>query len=153
MPTQFNNGCKCIIPNGGFCPRHKVEKTARDVWLCQNKPHYWRAWEGGPLQHRTTVAVHPSIPRPGAELQKIIAWWQKRFPWFDLSEHKDCTCASVSKWMNTLGPDGCEKKIEQILDRLEAEAKKRKLTIPFQRTWARMMVKSAIRRSRKNQLH
>ena len=148
------NQCECSIPDGGYCNRHHIEKTAHFVLLCHTRPEYFQAWELGigPRQRAPIAEVPVAIrkPRPGAELQKIIAWWQKRFPWFDLSEKPGCNCGSVRAWMDSIGPDGCEKKIEQILDKLQAEAKKRKLTIPFQRTWARMMVKSAIRRARKN---
>jgi hypothetical protein len=44
--------------------------------------------------------------------------------------------------------DGCEKRIEKILDKLAEEARNRKLSVPFQRFWAERMVKQAIRRAR-----
>lgn len=150
------NRCECTIPAGGYCTRHKIEKTAHFVWLCHTRGEYFRAWEEGrgPRQRKPIgeVPILPPRPKPGTELKHIIEWWQKRFPWFDLSEHADCGCHTVAKWMNSLGPDGCEKKLEQILYRLESEAKKRHLSIPFRRFWAKRMVKLAIRRSRRKQV-
>jgi len=50
--------------------------------------------------------------------------------------------------MDQLGPDGCEKNMDKILDKLEFEARQRNLSIPFQRYFAKKLVRQAIRRSR-----
>jgi hypothetical protein len=86
---------------------------------------------------------------PGTELEKIIAAWQRWLPWFDLSEHKDCPCKDTAAYMNRLGPDRCIEHIDIILNKLEAEAKRRNLSIPFQRFWAERMVRQAVHRSKK----
>lgn len=39
--------CKCNIPNGGYCRRHKVRKIAHWVNLCQTRPDYFQLWEEG----------------------------------------------------------------------------------------------------------
>ena len=39
------NDCECNIPDGGYCERHDVEKSAHMVKLCQTKERYWIAWE------------------------------------------------------------------------------------------------------------
>jgi len=51
--------------------------------------------------------------------------------------------------MDGLGPDGCETHLDAIVDRLEAEATKRKITFPFRRAAAKKLVRWAIRRARK----
>ncbi len=82
-------------------------------------------------------------------MKQIIATWQRRFPWFDLSPAKGCNCDKIAKWMDRVGPKECENRLEFIVDGLEKEAKKRHLSIPFQRHWATRMVKHAIRRARR----
>jgi hypothetical protein len=89
--------------------------------------------------------------KPGNELKRIIAGWQKIFPWFNLKPTDSCNCDETATWMNRIGPDGCEQNLDLILDKLETEAKKRNLSIPFQRFWAKRMVKQAIRRARLSQ--
>ena len=42
-----NTPCECVIPNGGYCPRHSLDKPAHWVHLCQTKPKYFDAWEAG----------------------------------------------------------------------------------------------------------
>lgn len=140
--------CECTIPEGGFCERHGIYKIPEWVRLCHMRADYRKAWDEGrgPGQPRTTVDIKRG--GPGTELKKIIAWWQKRFPWFDLSPRKGCQCEATATWMDRLGPDGCEKKMDILLDKLEAEAKKRKFRVPFRRTVAKMLVKQAIRRAR-----
>ena len=56
--------CECKIPNGGFCERHRFEKYAHLVVLCNQRGSYWQAWEKG----RTSQ----SVPSPEAK-QKIEA--------------------------------------------------------------------------------
>lgn len=150
--------CYCPpLPEGQmlfWCERHKCNKTAHWRDLCLTRADYRRLWDEGrgPGQED-----HPSVDGkdkehssgPGGELKKIIAGWQRLFPWFDLSPHQGCSCNETAKWMDQLGPRGCEKQMDVILDKLEAEAKKRKLSIPFQRFWAARMVRQAIRRARK----
>ena len=37
--------CECDIPDGGYCQRHDVQKTAHWVMLCRTRPEYFRLWE------------------------------------------------------------------------------------------------------------
>jgi hypothetical protein len=140
--------CECTIPEGGFCERHGIYKSPGWVRLCNTRADYRKAWDEGrgPGQPRTTVDQKRG--GPGTELKRIIAAWQKRFKWFDLSPRKGCQCEAMATWMDRLGPDGCEKNIDKILDKLEEEARKRKLTVPFRRLMAKKMVRRAIRLSR-----
>jgi hypothetical protein len=50
--------------------------------------------------------------------------------------------------MDERGCDWCEKNIEQIIDWLEEEAKRRKL--PFARVGGKILVQRAIRNARRN---
>lgn len=163
-----NPEIECAGPQGEDrwwkCPVHKGKLTAHWTRLCRNKPPYRLAWkEGrGPGQeHRVVLgpsrlkSVDGKVPRdvgcksgPGTELKQIIAAWQRRFPWFDLGPQKDCgSCADMARKMDQWGPDGCKEHMETILDRLDREAAKRNLSVPFQRTVARLLVKQAIRRA------
>ena len=99
-------------------------------------------WNNRPLHHKGG---------PGTELKQIISRMQTLLPWFDLKPHKGCGCTETAKWMDKLGPDGCEVEIDTIVKRLEKEAKRRHLTVPFQRYWAIRMVKRAIAKARSKQ--
>lgn len=143
--------CQCPLQPGDksiMCPRHGIKKYRRQVELCQQRGKYWLAWEadGGALA--ATRARQKPHGGPGTELKAIIARWQRRLPWFDLSPRQGCDCANTARMMDRWGCDRCSEKIGEILDKLEAEAVKRHLTVPFRRTIARSMVKLAIRRAR-----
>lgn len=58
LEIPFENGCDCNIPDGGYCERHSVRKTAHWVKLCRNREDYFETWENGtgPGQHSTTAA-------------------------------------------------------------------------------------------------
>ena len=88
---------------------------------------------------------------PGTELKHIIARCQKLLPWWDMQPHKGCGCNDTARWMDQLGPDGCEERITAIVKRLKNEARKRKITFPFQGWAAEKMVRWAIKRARKQQ--
>ena len=59
--------CECVIPNGGYCPRHAIQKPAHWVHLCQTKPKYYAAWESGhgPGQPQ---------PQPPSTVQRTAAY-------------------------------------------------------------------------------
>ena len=146
--------CDCQIPEGGFCERHGFLKNARLVEMCQTNKAYWKLWESGQgaLQNPTPALEQQSkkkVGRPGTELKKIIMRMQRMLPWFDLSPRKGCGCEATVRWMDRLGPDKCEKKLPKIIKRLEREAKKRKLSAPFQSFFAERMVRKAIKRARR----
>ena len=58
-----------------------------------------------------------------------------------------CKCRKMARQMDAWGPDGCLEHMDQILDVMQAEAKRRKL--PFLRLAGRTLVKIAVRRARK----
>lgn len=86
---------------------------------------------------------------PGTHLSRIIARCQKLLPWWDMQPHKGCGCNDTARWMDQLGPDGCETHLDAIVERLEAEAARREIRFPFRRTAAKKLVRWAIRRARK----
>jgi hypothetical protein len=92
----------------------------------------------------------PATPGPGTHLSRLIARFQRVLPWWDMQPHSGCGCDDTARWMDQLGPDGCEAHLDAIVDRLEEEASKRKITFPFRRAAARRMVRWAIRRARKD---
>lgn len=135
-----------------ICPVHGARLTQAWTGLCRSKENYHRLWneKRGPGQNSEQRAItRRGHGGPGTELTKIIAWWQKRCPRMQLSKVRGCGCKAMARWMDKLGPDGCEQNIEKIVDKLQAEAIKRKMKIPFQRFLATRMVKQAIRRARK----
>lgn len=89
-------------------------------------------------------------PGPGTHLSRLIARFQRVLPWWDMQPHKGCGCDDTARWMDGLGPDGCEDKIDAIVERLEAEAARREIKFPFRRAAAKKLVRWAIRRARKS---
>jgi len=96
---------------------------------------------------------------PGTELTKLFAW-------FGFRHTPSCACARHARQMDKWGPDGCEENIEEVLDWLDEEAKKRTVTrviatpggaatmedtMPFSRPVAEQIVRLAIRRARRKE--
>lgn len=133
-----------------LCPRHGIKKYRHWVDLCRQRGDYWDAWEAGrgPGQFDGSP---PLAGGPGTELKRLIAYCAKRLPWWDMAPKKGCRCEATAIWMDELGCDGCEAKIEKILDKLMDEAKERKIKFPFQRVAAKKLIRHAIRRARKKE--
>lgn len=101
--------CKCTIPNGGWCERHKVHKGPHWVMLCQTRTEYFAAWEEGkmPGQRREQSKATPRPVKtpigPGTELKKMLG----------------CGCGHGSQKfvssMNSWGPAGCEERLERVV--------------------------------------
>lgn len=83
---------------------------------------------------------------PGTELHKIIPAFLER---------KGCSCRAFAKKMNIWGIEGCEQRIEKIVDKLVAESRKRAIFawVPdaATRTVARKMADTAIQRAKEKQ--
>ncbi len=152
---MVRTGCECEIPTDGkrsmFCQRHGCKKYRQDVKNCQNYWDYFRAYEEG-MGARQQPKQDPGEPPkpvplgegPGTELIVVLGWlWIKSIP--------GCGCKKMARLMNRWGPDGCRqpKRMKAILDKMEIEAKKRKL--PFVRPAAKRLVGIAIRRAEKKQ--
>ncbi len=133
-----------------WCERHQCHKTAGWVRLCHADDGYWRAWEEGwgpgqrgePTEARTVTARRAG--GPGTELKRIL----RRV---GIKARCGCGCTHMARQMDAWGPDGCETRLDKIVDHLEREAKKRRLPIPFRRTLARLLVRRAIRQTRKKE--
>lgn len=151
--SDCRTNCTCVIPDGqrtGWCERHRMKKTAALVQLCKTNPKYFAKWDKdaknppGANGGRLVIpqkACKPPIG-PGTELKLIL----KRL----LIEPKgNCKCNQRAKEMDANGPDWCEEHIEEIIDWLEEEAKKRHMTLVFSRIVARRLIRMAITNARK----
>lgn len=132
-------GCVCDL--AGWCERHKVNKNDHLVKLCKTKQNYWDAWErgSGPKQEidvgRRIASAMPKA-RVGSRLKQRIA---------DLGyvAEQGCGCNSLAANMDRWGIDGCRKRIDEIVDHLEEQAKKAgtlermAVTLPLVKTQAR----------------
>ncbi|WP_455387501.1 hypothetical protein [Petrachloros mirabilis] len=149
---------ECICKALGFCERHNCQKGRHAFHLCQTSQLHRDMWERG--EGAEQIVPDKSKPRewngtpspdgPGTHLRRIIANWQRRLPAFNLSEYQGCKCGETARLMDRWGPEGCRKRLPEILKRLEAEAIRRNLTIPFRRMIAKRMVLTAIRRAERS---
>lgn len=78
---------------------------------------------------------------PGTELKKILDK-------FLIKEKIGCKCGPHARTMDRWGPEICLERIDIIVGWLQEEAEKRNL--PFSRAAAKLLVKLAIKRARKN---
>jgi len=78
---------------------------------------------------------------PGTELKKLLSR-------IGIRSEPGCKCNSRAMQMDAWGPDVCERKIDEIIGWLREEASSRRL--PFSKTLATVVVRSAIRRARKH---
>jgi hypothetical protein len=144
-PTLRQRPCDC--PGAGWCERHKLNKPAPWVQLCQTNDVYWEAWEDGrgpgQLPH---VGASKSLPvvdgGPGTELRRILKW-------FGIHDKAQCPCKAHARRMDVWGCDRCAERVPTIVAWLRLEAQKRHL--PFSATMAAALVRLAIRRARKKQ--
>ena len=79
---------------------------------------------------------------PGTHLKNMLAWFNIK------AKEKGCGCKSLQKKMDKNGPQWCRDNMEEILDHLAKEAKKRNL--PFVRLAAGKLVEIAIRKAEKD---
>ena len=101
------------------------------------------------LENKKNKADYPSVVAcfsqqthlgegPGTELKKILSWFVKPIP--------TCPCHARMRTMNEWGPDGCQARIETILDWLKDSAEKQRL--PFIRPIVAIIVQKAISNAR-----
>jgi hypothetical protein len=79
---------------------------------------------------------------PGTELKNLLRN-------FGITPTEGCGCNGHAAVMNAEGPDWCWEHLEEIIDWMEKEAKKRGL--PFVRLASRILVKRAIHNARKKE--
>ena len=90
-------------------------------------------------EHRQKNPIPSSNVGPGTELKKLLSWF------YSPSKTK-CKCQTRIQKMNAWGPDKCEQKFETILRWMRHSAKIHK--IPFFEPAVRLVIRTAIRRSR-----
>ena len=96
-----------------------------------------RAW--AEFSKRNQSPIPPSTEGPGTELRKLLSW-------FHSPDKRKCKCETRIQKMNAWGPDKCEQKLETILRWMRHSAKIHK--IPFFEPAVRLVIRTAIRRSR-----
>ena len=133
----------------GTLTKWRASDGSRIVYTTHRGPPRFAADERAEVP---TVSPSPPPPGPGTHLSRLIARFQRVLPWWDMQPHSGCGCNDTARWMDQLGPDGCEQQIEQIVSRLEKEATKRKINFPFRREMAKKIVLWAIRRARKDMI-
>lgn len=105
------SGCDdCKGP--GWCERHKVDKPAHWVHLCQTRPDYRAAWEAGrgPGQARTATEMRVTRAKNGLgdsveSMLKTLGITPERYvevkQMFGLPP--TCGCAKRKEWLNKVG--------------------------------------------------
>ena len=87
----------------------------------------------------------PPVPKStggvGTEIKKILSR-------FGIVATPNCSCNKNAKLADQWGPDECEKRADEIIGWMRAEATKRRL--PFFDPVGRMILRRAIRAARKN---
>tara|TARA_Y100000385_G_scaffold282861_1_gene337993 strand:- start:595 stop:936 length:342 start_codon:yes stop_codon:yes gene_type:complete len=81
----------------------------------------------------------------GAELSKIIGKW--------ITKPKGCDCNIYARTLNEWGPDKCEEKIEEIVDKLMKQDEKLPMHLKLfpdliKRATLKTMIKKAIKNAR-----
>lgn len=104
--------------------------------------------EGGMLvmsehRYRELVAKYsPGVPAsggPGTELKALLGR-------IGIRSTPTCSCNAHAREMDHWGPDECERRLDEIVERLREQAASRRL--PFSGILARQLVRLAIRRAR-----
>ena len=63
-------------------------------------------------------AYAPTICGPGCQLRRTLAWWRIR-------DDGSCGCHEYAAQMDADGPDGCERRIDEIVAHIVEQAEKR----------------------------
>jgi hypothetical protein len=146
---EFNNGCECNIPEGGYCEPHQVYKYKNWVKLCKTNRSYFVAWKEnrGPGQKKGKKTrqgkkkTRDATRGAGSELIKI-------FKWMSLGMIAPCEgCRGLATEMNSRGPNWCENSMGYILRRIKENSEE--LGVPFNKGLIRKCVQWAIKRARR----
>ncbi len=86
----------------------------------------------------------PNFCGPGCQLQRTLGW-------FGLKDDGTCHCKAYAAQMDAWGPDGCIRRIEEIVQHLREAAAKRGL--PFLATAARIAIGRAVEAARQEMSH
>ena len=110
----------CPIRKGGFCPRHKVDKSMNLVVLCWRDKAYFQAWEEGRGPRVKPAAVPPTPKRrelPKRHVRKTDPPLTPRHPGLGDRVSQALSLVGiteerVSKWLGR--PCGCAKRREKL---------------------------------------
>ena len=92
---------------------------------------------------RITVQAGYAPAGPGTEMKKLLAGW----PLY-ITATENCPCNRHAAQMDVWGPDECERRLDEIVGWLRAEAARRGL--PFADVAGRLLVRRAISRARRH---
>lgn len=67
---------------------------------------------------RQCRAPTPTICGPGCQLRRTLAWWRIR-------DDGSCGCHAYAAQMDADGPDGCERRLDEIVAHIVEQAEKR----------------------------
>ena len=93
---------------------------------------------------KAAVARVHTAKGPGTELKRLL----KRL---GIKKGRGCSCQAFARKMNLWGVDGCEERMDEIIEHLRGQATKRGL--PFIERVARLLVRWAIRNARRKATH
>ena len=99
-------------------------------------------WRDCATGRQTSPPVPVIAAGPGHELKKLLAGWPLR-----IKSSSNCSCNAHARRMDEMGCDWCEANVPSIIEWMRGEAGKRKL--PFVATLAKLMVRRAIHKARK----
>lgn len=158
-----SSAIECIDECGIFtpditCGENPCKVIDADEYQCFDAPPEEDGWEPvskcHPDEESCDAACPPDTPPPGGRtmttttigpgthLKNMLAWFNIK------AKEKGCKCAHMEKKMNQNGPQWCRDHMQEIVDHLAKEAKKRKL--PFVRLAAEKLVRMAIRKAEKD---
>ena len=145
--------CTCEGP--GFCKTHDRYMNEVRFLECRDKPGYFEVFQDAKngVQHRTDVVLGRVVVEqwigkgPGTELILMLAspLWKR----LGIEVTTGCKCVRHASMMNEQVPDWCVENIEVIIGWLSDEHNHQRIRMPFLNTVAVIMVRTAIKRSRK----
>ncbi len=124
-----------------FPPVHHIGDNVFECLVCNAKMP-----AGSEGYHRCEQSISRYVQGVGDNLHDLIVKFTKESP------KGGCGCEQLIAEMNRWGPEGCRKRMEEIVDHMMNEADKRKWKLakwPGTRTGAKLLVRWAIRRMEK----
>ena len=120
-----------------------VERTDKGFWCDTSRPQWSEMVAKYRARNRTTDTACACNAGPGTELKRLLAG-------IGIKAAANCSCNARAHEMNRRGPDWCAANIDTIVGWLREEATRQGK--PFAAAVARIIVRRAIRNSRKRRL-
>ena len=135
-------------------PTHKRMMNQTRFDQCKNIPGYFAAFQ----KVRTEpVAQRPidrsqieSIIGKGAGTELMLMLSSPLWSRLGIKVTTSCKCTSHAKKMNDRGTDWIEQNTNTVVEWLKNEHNHQRIKIPFSKTVAKMMIRVAMRRAKKN---